>query len=137
MKQQGIYGCLHLVVFAAKLILSMMSKARNSESVNAKHFATIPTATLALQTAVYNYSRAKPNIKIRTINGQKHYFVQPTVQPKLKDVDIDLYLRQRDKLGWRTFGTYRKYQNRIWLVLMSDNWEDVSCTCASFLKKYV
>ncbi len=68
----------------AKAILSMITKARNSESVNAIHFATIPTITLALQTAAYNWTRAKPNIKIRTINGQKLYFVQPTVQPKQK-----------------------------------------------------
>jgi hypothetical protein len=96
-----------------------MSIARNPDNVNAKLFATTPTIALPLQTDAYNWTKAKASIKFRTVNGKKHYFVSSSGQPKLKEVDIDLYLRQRETLNWRTFATFQKYQNRLWFVIMS------------------
>ena len=114
-----------------------MSIARDPSTVNSKLFSTVHTIQLKQQTEAFNWTRTKPNIKFRTINGTKHYFITPSSKPEVKENDIDEFLKHRTKLNWQTFSSYQNYRSRLWLVIMEEDWTNATYTCSHFLKQYM
>jgi hypothetical protein len=72
---------------------------RNLNSVNRKLFASTPTIKIKLQTEAYNWTRTKPIIKFRTIDGMKYCFIQSHNQQGLKEADINKFLKHRAKMN--------------------------------------
>ncbi|XP_035711288.1 uncharacterized protein LOC118436791 [Folsomia candida] len=115
------------------------SKERIPGIRDAKLFHEEPSLSLALQTSAFNWVQNKPDIKYHTCDDNiTTYFISAANQPKLKEDDINKYLRLRERRSWKTFDTYKMCLNRLWLVKFNaSRWIKSSCSCPVFLKMYV
>ena len=77
-------------------------------------------------------------IKYRQRGDETFYFIATGDRKKVVEAEINKFLAQKQRLNWRTFDTFKKYQSAIWLVIFSgDDWKNGSCTCPVFLKSYI
>jgi len=116
------------------------SYERNPSNPNCKFFAEEPLVSLKIETAAFQWSQAQPDIKFRTSGDGNHvtYFISASGKPKLKEDEINKYLRVTSNCSWRTFDGYLSSITRLWMVTLNkSNWKLSGCTCPFYLKKNI
>ncbi|OXA54574.1 hypothetical protein Fcan01_11709 [Folsomia candida] len=94
------------------------SDERNPATPDAKLFIHTPTLTLQMQTNAFQWMTKKPDIKYRTSGDSILHFISASGKPKLKEDDINKFLRMNEKLSWKSFDTYQQSTTRLWKFLV-------------------
>ena len=91
-------------------------------------FATSPTLTTKLFTPAYNWSDLiKPNhkndeqkIRVRRRGNKIQYYIKPSNSARVREDDIEKFEKQRRKLNWTKFDTYKDYQTRMYVACIDE-----------------
>lgn len=92
------------------------STERSPNCAEFKIFASHPSITLSQETQAFIWIQGKPDIKFRTAGDITIFFISAANQTKLKEDDVNKYLRMTEKRLWKTFATYKSFIGRLWMA---------------------
>lgn len=128
-------------------ILQRWSKERKSDHPDYKPFASQPETTLPLFTSAFQWTQSENAkfSKFRKMNEDTTYwFVASSSNKgtKVKDTGINKLIRKIKTPQFHSFDSFKKFLFDMWMIKLCKSkegvaWNECSCTCPSFQKRYI
>ncbi len=114
------------------------STERNSENLNHKTFSDVPTKSLAVWTAAYQWSKQQYTVLKSSEGAVDSYFFSAQGKDPITEYDEMIFTESFQSNRWLEFDSMAEMRLSIWKVSVESNdWESATCTCPVFLKEYI
>jgi hypothetical protein len=132
---------LNRFVETASSIVSSWSQERDTKHSSCVHFSDYPDIPTNLQSQSYGFAKSSIQIKKRKINDNNSIYFFPSSNSNyknLKEEDINSYLKKMENFKFRSFDSYVKFIERLWIVhYCHNNMYESTCSCPIFMKNYI
>ena len=118
-----------------ELCLESVEKWSKEYLLEDRKFITRPSIDLSLWTASYHWAKSNKIINEidQIVNFEYHCPAGESIQATKEEIQSVIEMR------WNTMDQFKKRAFAVWIVELqkSDDWQDGTCTCPIFLKRFI